>query len=244
MGNGAIDLTESAGGDGWVAPITVGAAQLNQYYLICLDNFSSTTTPFIFDLALTGVTLNCSLLLPIELGTLNGKSEGQVNVIEWTTLSEWMNQQFIIERSDDGVHFEDIGIVQGAEYSQGLLNYSFIDESPISLLYFYRLRQVDTNGQWSHTHIISIKRNDVFMISPNPANEYINISSLANSLSSYTVSFYNIEGRKVLSTKLQSQNSNSKTSIRTVAMPVGLYLVMVESVDGGLVYKTKILIQH
>lgn len=61
LGNGAIDNTESAAGNGWVAPINVSVGDI---LVILIDNFSSTTTPFTMDFTGTA-SLNCTPV-PLE----------------------------------------------------------------------------------------------------------------------------------------------------------------------------------
>ena len=43
LGNGAVDITEGAGGDRWVAPMSVTAGQT---YIMLIDNFTANSTPF------------------------------------------------------------------------------------------------------------------------------------------------------------------------------------------------------
>lgn len=85
--------------------------------------------------------------LPVELLSFNAElNNGQVN-LEWATASEFNNNYFIIQRSIDGVSFEDIIHVTGSGNSSMVKKYSTVDYDPYSGVSFYRLKQVDYNGQ-------------------------------------------------------------------------------------------------
>lgn len=66
LGNGATDLTEGAGGDGWVKTISAMAGQV---YVIYIDNFSSTGQAFTLTWQTTA-SLNCNTL-PVEFLSLH-----------------------------------------------------------------------------------------------------------------------------------------------------------------------------
>ena len=87
-------------------------------------------------------------VLPIELLHFDAQRiEDRKSQINWSTASEENNDYFSIERSIDGVDFETIGKVQGAENSITRINYQFIDENtPTDRTVYYRLRQTDKDG--------------------------------------------------------------------------------------------------
>ena len=70
-------------------------------------------------------------------------------MLHWSTSSENENAMFIVERSEDGIHFANIGAVKGAGHSSKHTDYSFLDNSKIKAQYYYRLRQIDNNGAFS-----------------------------------------------------------------------------------------------
>lgn len=87
-------------------------------------------------------------VLPIELLHFDAERVADKSVqINWSTASEENNDYFTIERSEDGVVFEAIGKVQGAENSINRINYQFTDEnSPGNKISYYRLKQTDKDG--------------------------------------------------------------------------------------------------
>jgi len=99
---------------------------------------------------------NCSCsVLPVELLSFSGKQAGARTQLQWATTSEINNDYFTIERSINGNEFYPIGQVEGAGYSYSRLNYSFEDKNPLAENY-YRLKQVDFNGELRYSKTISI----------------------------------------------------------------------------------------
>lgn len=121
----------------------------------------------------------CITVLPIELVFFSGTNKERNNFLYWSTTTETNNDYFTIERSADGVHWEYIGSVDGANTSYSIHNYSFIDYSPYLPITYYRLKQTDFDGQTKLSNIISIKccnENSNYFIYPNPITDAINIS--------------------------------------------------------------------
>ncbi|MFM9986012.1 MAG: T9SS type A sorting domain-containing protein [Flavobacteriales bacterium] len=241
LGNGATDPSEGAGGDAWVSPITIGAGQVNSYYIMCLDNFSTTTTPFVFDWALSGVILNCSIYLPVELTDFGGEETGPINSLYWRTESEINNERFEIWSSVDGTAFDKIGEVNGNGSCQNSHDYIFSDRNPSALLTYYKLKQFDFNGtfQWSET--IAVTRIASFSISPNPAEELLHISYISTSESEVTLQLSDVAGRIVHSQKLSVGAQGGQLEFDLGGFPAGIYQLNAHDISGSMIYSEKVL---
>lgn len=142
LNNTATDNSEGVFGDQWTQQLNVIAGQT---YLILVDNF---TTNSGFDITFGGTaTLNCTPL-PIVLLDFGCLSTDASIIINWSTESESNNWKFEIQRSTNGINWETIGTVysQNPNSSQTQL-YSFTDVLPLNGINYYRLNQVDFNGQ-------------------------------------------------------------------------------------------------
>jgi len=93
--------------------------------------------------------------LPIELLSFTATSINQTVALEWTTISEENNAFFTVERSNDGQSFESIAQIDGAGTSDAINQYKYTDRQPLSGRSFYRLKQVDLNGDFSYSPIQS-----------------------------------------------------------------------------------------
>jgi len=91
--------------------------------------------------------------------------------IKWSTASEIQNDYFEIQRSRAGQDFETIATVNGAGDSNTVLNYSFTDESATEGSYYYRLKQVDFDGDFEIFDTKKIKLSQLsgsLTVYPNP----------------------------------------------------------------------------
>jgi len=116
--------------------------------------------------------------LPVELLYFTGKANTDNIELSWATETETNNDYFEIQRSTDAVNFTTIGKVYGAGNSMSKIEYSFTDENPEYGVNYYRLIQVDYNGDSETFKPVSVEwdggkpLNDDFDITvyPNPYN--------------------------------------------------------------------------
>lgn len=104
-------------------------------------------------LFLDNVLLESPTPLPVILVSFEGYAEQHIARLSWSTTYEENNLGFEIEKSLDGFTFETIGLVLGAGNSSNRHNYSFHD-TLFSHKAYYRLKQIDHNGQFSYSEII------------------------------------------------------------------------------------------
>jgi hypothetical protein len=120
----------------------------------------------------TSTTTQCLTLLPVELLRFHGHSEGDANILEWATASEQNSDVFIVERADDGEHFEPMAVVNGAGNSTAMLEYRVNDPSPVVGLNYYRLRNVDLDGAEELSEVVAIEfiPRNIPQLFPNPGS--------------------------------------------------------------------------
>lgn len=121
--------------------------------------------------------------LPVELTTFDATSGVDGIKLVWKTASELNNDYFSVERSEDGANFYEIGRVQGNGTTDIAQVYSFIDRSPISKIEYYRLRQVDFDGQFEiHRTVVGysdrLSSQVAVEIYPNPASEKVTLKTV------------------------------------------------------------------
>lgn len=90
--------------------------------------------------------------------TVSGEDVGMGVLLRWSTVRETRNSQFVVERSADGIRFDDAGNVKGAGNSGQKKEYTFFDmQAPTGTIY-YRLKQVDMDGSFSYTEVAVVKK--------------------------------------------------------------------------------------
>lgn len=180
-------------------------------------------------------------LNPLPVSWLNFKGYETNNQIklEWSTASEINNSHFEIQRSADGIIFEKIGEVNENGTINEISTYHF-DYHFDRNFAFYRLKQIDFDGQFDYSEIIKIQPN-IFasnvQIFPNPAKDAITITLYEIDISNDAqVVIQDYLGRVVYSKALKSMNQNISLS----SISVGTYLVVVE--NNGISTKQKLIV--
>ncbi len=172
-----------------------------------------------------------STVLPVDITDFSGTAlENNNTSLNWTTATDSKNAFFEIEKSANGSAFEKIGSVYG--HSNGAQNktYQFIDRAAIATLNYYRLKQVDVNGQIKYSSIIIVKSNTVFgntlVISPSLVSDHINIKIHAATATNAAIKIIDGSGRVLyyLNQRLdKGVNAFSLTSLQQLSK--GMYIL-------------------
>ncbi len=120
------------------------------------------------------IRINGTTVLPIELTEFSVKKMEEDKVkINWQTATEVNNDYFSIQRSKDGNSWEEVRRVNGTGNSNTTIDYSMIDEKPFSGISYYRLKQVDFDGDYEFSNTKSVRldiSNSRYSIYPNPVS--------------------------------------------------------------------------
>ena len=164
---------------------------------------------------------NC-ILLPVELDYFKGICQNYKAHLTWRTLTEKNNDFFTVERSNDGITWNEVGRLDGAGTSSSPNAYSFEDDQYIRDVSYYRLKQTDFDGKYEYFNLIAIKceNSDAIEIFPNPSNGHFFVSGI-NKDSQFTIT--NLSGQTVLSGVFES---SSKT-IDISSCASGTYFIAV-----------------
>jgi hypothetical protein len=100
--------------------------------------------------------------LPVELIYFDGIGTTSFNKLIWSTASEHNSDYFQIERSIDGVEWKTIGTKTASGNSNTKIDYSFIDSFDDFVINYYRLVQVDYDGQYKIYGPISLDNTKSF----------------------------------------------------------------------------------
>ena len=86
--------------------------------------------------------------LPVELLYFDGVTYPSFNSLRWSTASEHNSDYFEIERSIDGEIWKVVGSKLASGNSTVVINYSYLDSFDDLVIHYYRLKQVDYDGQY------------------------------------------------------------------------------------------------
>ena len=168
--------------------------------------------------------------IPIELVDFTGEITDKTNQLSWTTASEKNNLQFIIERSNDGKHFDAIGTVKGNGTTSAVYHYTFIDNTPLSLSY-YRLVQTDVDGKKTTCKTITLARKEaktsIVQIYPSVATDVLSIETVVNEKAILMV--IDAVGRPILTQNMAEIKGINTTQLPVSSLPNGVYMLVLRT---------------
>jgi len=132
--------------------------------------------------------------LPVEFIFINAKPRQDGIVVSWATALENNNDYYDIQKSYDVINFHNIGQVEGAGNSLSLINYEFVDPDHSSEIAYYRVKQVDYDGQHDYSRVVAVQKGDgeyVIEIYPTLVDDYIYIET---DQGNFNVIIYSISG--------------------------------------------------
>lgn len=169
--------------------------------------------------------------LPIQLASFKLKTNSNTIRIYWSTASEENNDYFTIQRSPDGINYDDITTVSGAGNSTVALEYEFIDRSPIYGSSYYRLKQTDFDGT-SETfapvavEFTSLIEGNLVFTNPINAGDDITIYTNTDSREELQLVIYSMLGEQLFNSSFTGSEHTFSLDASTKA---GIYFVRVSS---------------
>ncbi|MDD3686081.1 MAG: BNR-repeat neuraminidase N-terminal domain-containing protein, partial [Bacteroidales bacterium] len=177
-------------------------------------------------------TVFVNATLPVELGDLYLICDGDQTILNWNTLSEKNNKCFVVEKSYDAKKFYCIDTVAGKGNSNAEVRYVISYQTENQPVY-YRLRQIDFNGESSLSEIIYSNcvaehseeiKIEVF---PNPVSDVLNIKADQPVFGNVAVEIFDLSGKIVFSQRINGGNEPFNARISMEALIPSSYLVRI-----------------
>lgn len=173
-----------------------------------------------------------AIALPLDITRFEGQAIHKQVQLSWTTAQEFNNDYFEIERSADGMNYTPIGRVASLFHTSSTpTGYQFTDSLPFNGINFYRLKEVNISGSFAYSDVVPVKVNkpllDFVNINPNPVSNTLTISCFANAATQASWSFYNSDGRLVMSGAAQLTAGYNSISANVSNLPAGLYFMVI-----------------
>ena len=154
-------------------------------------------------------------------------------LLNWSTQNEINNDHFEIERSNDGISFTKIGSANAAT-GNGNHQYLFTDNIPLNGYNYYRIKQVDKEGNYQYSSIQRISLSDIikhWSLYPNPAKNAAALYAL-NNYSKAAISVSDLRGKIIYSTVINNITVNQQISIPVQQLSKGVYVIKIITNDG------------
>lgn len=176
------------------------------------------------------VSIPCSDL-PVELTAFNAESKGDAIALNWTSATELNFDGYQLERSLNGVDFEKLAWIQGAENSIEERKYNYLDIAVKGgITYYYRLKMIDLDEAFQYSPVRSAQINgkrEAIEIFPNPTSEAISVTIDVPNDDRVNIRFYDATG-KVAFERVQDLNEgNNALEFDLTGLPTGLYRIVV-----------------
>lgn len=168
--------------------------------------------------------------LPVTMAGFEATAENATVRLDWSTYSEAKCKGFAIERSSDGRTWKAIDFVNSLAIdgnSNEKLVYVAYDNSPVSGVNYYRLKQTDINNNFVYTVVKKaiIGKESTVNIFPNPTTDLLNIT-VADWNKVALVQIIDVNGKEVYQTK------DAINGIKMGTMANGTYLLRIEYTNG------------
>jgi hypothetical protein len=176
--------------------------------------------------------------LPVEFLAVYGFPFEGHNEIHWKTATEKDNDYFLVEKSSDGETFNTLLKVNGAGNSNSPLAYAAMDETPYFPVTYYRVKQVDFNGQFRYSPVIAIESAyeenvEVHRLYPNPGNQVFTVDISVRKAETVTFSLHDTYG-KLLQQFDQFVQGNQSIVLDTGHCGAGMYHLVLTTASGTM----------
>jgi len=168
---------------------------------------SGNSTQYQDNIKISTLKTDGSASLPVSFASpLSANVSGGAILLSWKTATEFNNRLFNIYRSTDAINFKNIGQVNAVNRPN---IYTFTDFAPEKGINYYRLEQIDNDGNIFVSKTVNAKFNgseqkDNFSITRIASNS-ITIKVLSSTTQNALVLVYNLSGKLIASMKKELQ---------------------------------------
>lgn len=185
----------------------------------------------VFNLSFNNISLSAASVLPVKLASFTGSTESNGDILlEWTTAMEQNSARFEIEKSENGIDFIKTGSVEAKVNPPAGSNYHFRYTRKPAQVTFFRLKQIDKDGNYDYSPVISVRDNSnssLISASPNPVKGLTTITSGQGNITGIHV----FSASAILVKNIKGNNAD-KMAVDMSSLPRGAYYIQVTTTGG------------
>lgn len=170
---------------------------------------------------------NCSQTVPARMLSFDVKLVEGVAKATWKTTNEINTSKYEVERSADGRSFIQIGVVE-SNNSTGVNDYSYTDDKPLPGVSYYRLKQLDKDGQYTHSKVVTVNNRSGLLLTahPNPTTSVLNVV-FDKALKGSLIKINSADGRIIK--LIPVQTGSTVAALPVSALAAGTYMIVLEN---------------
>ena len=183
------------------------------------------------------------MLLPAEMLYFSAVPDSTDALLTWEAMHEENTSYYELEYSTDGKNYVIIDQWKAQGAIDNPSKYSYLHHNPTSDINYYRLKQIDFNGDWVYSPVRIVKftaKNGAIEVFPVPASDLLSVVYRPSQKGNQTVRLISSSGLTIWQTVTDFSASNI-LRIPVGRFSPGLYFVEVEKGDG--VYRQQVVIQ-
>ncbi|MEO8853508.1 MAG: T9SS type A sorting domain-containing protein, partial [Ginsengibacter sp.] len=174
--------------------------------------------------------------LPVTVTSVTATLKNKDIEVKWNVQNESGIQQYQVEKSTDGIQFNQASSVNAKNSVSG--SYSWTDLNVADGTYYYRIKIISVDGKTSYTQIVKVisgKLLDQISIYPNPVKDGVIHLQLTNQPEgNYGVRLFNSIGQIIVSKKIAHAKGTSEETIVCPNLAKGIYQLEVVKSDGSV----------
>jgi uncharacterized protein YjdB len=182
--------------------------------------------------------------VPVTLLQFNATRNNQSVRLDWKTGLEVNSQGFYIERSLDGQRWNTLQFISSKGNTSSGYSYDFTDTKPFMGLNFYRLKQVDLDGKFSYSSIVSIRMNStkelLASVYPNPAKDQIYIQMQNSQVIPDRIELVSSAGQVIRTLNKSVSGANGLIALSSSKLTPGVYVLRI--FHGNSIQQERIII--
>jgi hypothetical protein len=167
------------------------------------------------------------MVLPVKLEYFEANNKKAGTDLTWKVTENESAATFEIETSQDGMHFEKIGVVNASE-NKGSQSYTYF-VSGNKMTNYYRIKIMDSHGNVAYSKVIAMNTGEVNTVSLKVSNPvYADLTILYESAQNErcNIRIFNIAGLQVYTKALDIQAGSNKIRIEgSVLNTTGTYIL-------------------
>lgn len=174
-------------------------------------------------------------ILPINgVSFFSGWNEGEVNVLKWESEVVDPLTEFVIERSEDGIGFDQIASVAatGGIENNGLYEFQFEDDTPLGGMSYYRIHEIDENGFSAFSAVVRVFYSEkgehpleIVSMGNSASGGQTNVLYNAEEGGVFRYQLFNTAGQEVANGGIKGQAGFHGFSLNTEALGTGIYIL-------------------